>query len=479
MQPKNPAPLLIIIASYDANGNGKNDYDPCHPELLNDKSSPVFGEQWALTKPEDCYETFFGENNHSLLNYYKEMTLGKFWFYPVHIDRKQYKDAPEGVLQVTVPMPHPAALRNLEGYNNVLAAKKAIHDIVKACDPYIDFAKYDVNGDGIVTPDELAIIILNAGYDSASTKPDLSFSPVREENCPVPSHRYMVHGTSQATDVTVTGGVRIVKVSNVGEMTMFGPMPIGTPAHELAHNLGAQDMYCRFTPPDQRVFGWPLPNVFSLMSRGGSRMRNSTRPAYLDPYQRVYLGFAEETVAEEDGVYTLHSTLSGKYGVLRIPTPNPDEYFLAEIRLKEGFEEALTEGDSKGGVIFWHIDESVNRKWFLKAQCVSSNLPDGKRHDLGNAVLLRNMFEEIRDENGNFLRYGPYFKMDRGMCEDPFFYKSDDPETARFDSSLYCGAASNSYSLNHYPDGVSPDWKLEAEVLDEPGAQMRVRIKRG
>ena len=85
MQPKNPAPLLIVIASYDANGNGKNDYDPNHPELLNDKSSPIFGEQWALTKPEDCYETFFGENSYSLMNYYKEMTHGKFWFYPVHM----------------------------------------------------------------------------------------------------------------------------------------------------------------------------------------------------------------------------------------------------------------------------------------------------------------------------------------------------------------------------------------------------------
>ena len=78
MQPKNPAPLLIVIASYDANGNGKNDYDPCHPELLNDKSSPIFGEQWALTKPKDCYNTFFGETGYSMMNYYKEMTNGKF-----------------------------------------------------------------------------------------------------------------------------------------------------------------------------------------------------------------------------------------------------------------------------------------------------------------------------------------------------------------------------------------------------------------
>jgi hypothetical protein len=89
------------------------------------------------------------------------------------------------------------------------------------------------------------------------------------------------------------------------------------------------------------------------------------------------------------------------------------------------------------------------------------------------------MFEEIRDDDENFVKYGPYFTMDRGMCDDPFFYKSEAPETAIFNSSCYCGAASNSYSLNRFPDGVSRDWKLTAEVLDEPGAQMRVKIKRG
>ena len=36
MKPLIPAPLLIVIASFDPNGNGKNDYDPSHPELLYD-----------------------------------------------------------------------------------------------------------------------------------------------------------------------------------------------------------------------------------------------------------------------------------------------------------------------------------------------------------------------------------------------------------------------------------------------------------
>lgn len=478
MKPQKPAPLLVVIASFDANGNGKNDFDPAHPELVTDKTSPIYGEQWAMTTPDDCYETFFGENGYSLLNFYKEMTMGKFWFYPVHIDHPQKENGYEGVLEITVPMPHPAALRNLEGYDNQLAARKAIKAIVEACDPYIDFAKYDENGDGLVTPDELAIVILNAGFDNASTKPDLEYSTTREENAPLPSHRYMVHGTSQPTDAQMSGGVKVVKISNMGEYTSAGPMTIGTPAHELAHNIGAQDMYPRYTPPADRVIGWPVPRNLSLMSHG-NKMENGKMPSYIDPYQRIYLGFANERIAEEDGIYTLHSTCSGKYDVLRIPTANPKEYVLAEVRLKEGFEAALTPGDSKGGILFWHIDENVNDEWFLKAQCVSSNFPNGKRHDLGNAVRVRNMFEEITDENGNFVKYGPYFTLERDVAVDPFFYKSEDPKTAIYDSSLYCGAASLSYSLDQFPEGVSPDWKLVVEVLDEPGAEMRIKITRG
>ena len=146
MKPQKPAPLLVVIASFDANGNGKNDFDPTHPELVTNKTSPIYGEQWAMTTADDCYETFFSEEGYSLLNFYKEMTMGKFWFYPVHIDHPQKENAHEGILEITVPMPHPAALRNLEGYDNPTAAREAIKAIVEACDPYVDFAKYDEKG---------------------------------------------------------------------------------------------------------------------------------------------------------------------------------------------------------------------------------------------------------------------------------------------------------------------------------------------
>jgi hypothetical protein len=209
----------------------------------------------------------------------------------------------------------------------------------------------------------------------------------------------------------------------------------------------------------------------------GNHSDGGNTPTYMDPYQRLLFDWTKLDVAEEDGVYTLHSVLSGKNNVLKIPTPNPDEYFLAEIRLKEGFEEFLSFDDAKGGVVMWHINEAINKKWFWKAQCVSSNRPNGARHDLGVALKPRKGMEEILDENGNFVKFGPLYD-DTMTNPIPFFYKSEDPATAVFNSRDYCGAASLSYSLNSFPEGVSKNWNLRVEVLDEPGAKMKIKITR-
>jgi hypothetical protein len=85
--------------------------------------------------------------------------------------------------------------------------------------------------------------------------------------------------------------------------------------------------------------------------------------------------------------------------------------------------------------------------------------------------------EKILDEEGNFVKFGPLYE-DTDPNAIPFFYKSEDPKTATFNSRDYCGAASLSYSLNSFPEGVSKTWNLCVEVLDEPGAEMKVKITR-
>lgn len=477
-KPMHPAPLLVVVANFDTNGNGINDYDENHPEKLTDKTSDIFGEQWAFSTKEEVYDKFFGAEN-SLGAYYKELSHDIFWYYPAKIDHPDENTLEEGVVFVNVNEPHPSALRNLEGYTNETAAQKVIADIVKACDPYVDFAKYDSDGDGIVRPTDISIVILNAGFDASSAEQDNEFSKVKGENGPLPSHRYMVHGTSQSTEVEMRGGVKVVRVSNMGEYRSMksGLMTIGTPAHELAHNLGAQDMYSRWTPPADAEKRWPTPRRFTLMC-SGSHLDEGNTPSYLDPYHRVYFGWAEETIADKDGIYTAYSTLSGKYNVLKVTTPNPNEYFICEVRLKEGYDKYIDGNpDTKGGILVWHIDEKINEEWFLKAQCVSSNRPNGKRHDLGNAIRPRQGLEKITDENGNFVKYGPLYADDGGVY-DPFFYHSNDEETSTFKSELYCGAASLSYSLNEFPEGVSENFKVHIEVLDEPGNEMRIKVQK-
>ena len=97
--------------------------------------------------------------------------------------------------------------------------------------------------------------------------------------------------------------------------------------------------------------------------------------------------------------------------------------------------------------------------------------------------MFRFARQHVRDRRKTFYRrlrksvFGPLYSAEKTEG-DPFFYKSDDPKTAVFDSALYCGAASGSYSLNSFPEGVSKDWHLTAEILDPAGDEMRIRITR-
>jgi 1-deoxy-D-xylulose-5-phosphate reductoisomerase len=56
-----PAPLLIVLVSFDPSREGIDHYDPEHPELLTDINSPYYGEQWISSTPNDYYDAFFKE----------------------------------------------------------------------------------------------------------------------------------------------------------------------------------------------------------------------------------------------------------------------------------------------------------------------------------------------------------------------------------------------------------------------------------
>ena len=444
-------PLIVILANFDADGDGVDDWDASDPDkLYSDKTQPYYGEQWAGSEIMDHYELYFGEGR-SLTNYYEELTMGAFRFVPIEFDvLPPNSPVQDGMIEVTVNIPHPSASGNAGG---------TITAIFEATDPYVDYTKYDTNQNGSIDATELGVVILNPGQDKSNGT-----------NAMGGKQYFQVHGTSQGLNASCDG-LSFSKVSNFGEYGKGGGiMQIGTPAHELAHNLGAEDLYDtnRNGHGGSTVVGWPRAYDFSLESNGNHR-GNGAYPTYLDPYHRIYLGWAQEVVVE-DGIYTISSTLTDKYTILRVNTPDPDEYYLIEIRLKEGFEAKLTDGDSLGGIMVWHIDAALNRRYFVEGSASTSTAVNGKRHDPAIVPLFRTGFDIA----------GQY--MSDTTPNDPFYYYSEsDPTTAVFDSGKFHSVTNGTQSLNSYPSSWEgkENYNLHIEVLSAPGQEMTVKITSG
>ncbi len=440
-------PLIVILANFDADGDGVDDWDENDPsKLYSDKTKPYYGEQWAGSELTQHYDLYFGDGM-SLTNYYEELTMGAFKFVPIEFDvLPPNSPVQNGMIEVTVNIPHPSASNNAGG---------TITKIFEATDPYVDYTKYDTNDNGKIDDTELGVVILNPGQDKSNGT-----------NTMGGRQYFQVHGTSQGLGA-FCDGLSFSKVSNFGEYGKAGGiMQIGTPAHELAHNLGAEDLYDtnRNGHGGATVAGWPRAYDFSLECNGNHR-GNGAYPTYLDPYHRVYLGWAEEVVVG-DGVYTISSTLTDKYTVLRVNTPDPDEYYLIEVRLKEGFESKLTDGDSKGGIMVWHIDEALNRRYFVEGSASTSTAVSGSRHDPAIVPLFRTGYDVA----------GRY--MTDTTPNDPFYYYSDDISTAVFDSGNFRSVTNGTQSFNSYPktwEG-NQNYNLHIEVLSAPGQEMTIKI---
>ena len=461
-------PLLIISASFDANGNGENDFTPSDTGLLyRNPADDFYGEQWAELSADTYYDKFFG-SGYSVANFYKEMTLGKLYFVPLVLDTPKSTNSKDGCINVVVDQIHPSAYtKKYKGSESERTAfcRKTIDNIIAATDDYIDYAKYDKNKNGVLDATELLIVIMNAGPSQESTQKS-------EGN--YPRGYFAVWSTSQGTSVVVDGVRYGSAITNMGEYTTQGKLQYtGTACHELCHNLGAEDIYDRKVGASGTAkTPWPFVNWFSLQCSGNysglsdTGGRGST-PTYLDPYQRIYLGWAEEVVVGE-GEYTLYSTCTGKYQVLRVNTPDPDEYYLIELRLKESFERNLTE-KGEGGICVWHIDESTNRQYFTSGTACSNFMFNGKYHDPGIVVC---------HSYNNTLFGIP----SASPSSDPFFYAGATKKyNLKFESMNYRSPLQpedGDYGLNTYPSNWIGEkyFNLIVEPLDAPGQEMRVKI---
>ena len=158
----------------------------------------------------------------------------------------------------------------------------------------VNFASYDTNGDGQITPDELCVYLIVAGFEESAGG---GLTPS------VWAHAWSSWTGQGAThQVTVAGKVLAKWAMNGEYYNATDPMPFGVISHELGHQFCAlPDLYD--TSNTNEGLGY-----FSLMAAGSwgaqSGQTPGSCPVNLDTWSRQYLGW-ENPATPTSGVVTL------------------------------------------------------------------------------------------------------------------------------------------------------------------------------
>ena len=390
-----PVPLLVLVINFDADGDGKDAYKEGKNTTV--KTSDAYKEQWAHSEESYWANSLFGDEGNTMKNYFKLMSKGNFWWEPVE---ETYGEENNGVVYVTLNMQHPGAI---SGQPASIGAARI--PALQAAAEYVDFAKYDTDGNGGLSWEELTVVYICGGR---STKID--YSPTGYNIWGM--HSFQSPGTDWYAPIN---GVRVMarqdeaKYCVVGEMSYDGnPIGFGTIAHELGHVLGANDLYTRGT----NAVWCGGPGDIALQG-GGSALgklkgvRDGEAPAAIDPYYLLQYGFEKAEVAQDE-TYTLYSRESdkGEYNIIKISTANPKEYYLIENRYTKDASsyDAIT-GAAKG-IQIWHVDESIMNS-FAVPNCYTNGSPHapgltplypngdtgGKNYDTWSSKEGKNLFD--------------------------------------------------------------------------------------
>jgi M6 family metalloprotease-like protein len=193
-------------------------------------------------------------------------------------------------------------------------------DAIALADPYVDYRRYDNDGDNIVD----ALFIVHSGPGAETTGDSRDF------------HSCHWSGGSVQAD-----GIRITSFSVEPEDGQ-----IGVYAHEFAHALGCPDLYDYGY--DSFGIGSYSVMAFGTWAGGGSR------PVHLDAYCKELLGWNQPQIvqAPQPKAQLPQAETSRVAYKLWATAARGSEYFLVENRQRVGFDSALP----ADGMMIWHVD---------------------------------------------------------------------------------------------------------------------------
>ena len=308
-----------------------------------------FDDLAALPAHTPAYfvDMMFGVNRAngrpSVAETYRESSNGRLLLVPATAGDNH--GAKDGIVGWVTAQSQPGG--SFDYYNTHLEKKRA-EGVIRA-DPFFDFSLYDRNQDGVITSDELAIIVVNAnpafGANTRKTDPG---------KVPVENGAYLVY---QA----MTGVTEAVHV--------------GAVAHELGHQVfGLGDLYepsgsTRVADGYIHNNEWypPDPARYSLM--GGNNPASFL--SHLDPWAKIHLGFVKPLVITHDGRYTLFNIETDRSFAVQTSQPEAviiydplrsepyKEYFILENRNREIKNPNSNQMIMDRGLTVWLTDENA------------------------------------------------------------------------------------------------------------------------
>lgn len=178
------------------------------------------------TTQEASWATFISNN---IADFYTKTSHGKVTLSPANETSDTSDTANNGVVGwVNVGYNHPNTSGNVDGRN-----QKLTKDAILAADPYVDFAVYDTNGDGYVDSNELAVVVIVAGYEASYG----NYTPS------IWAHAWLIYlvtppvvdgVTVGAYHSNMTGGLGY---SQFGEIQGDHQATVGVMVHEIGHQI--------------------------------------------------------------------------------------------------------------------------------------------------------------------------------------------------------------------------------------------------
>ncbi len=274
----------------------------------------------------DTKTTFTQEDFNACMNQENYQNIGSF--------RDFYKEASYGQLDIeTTVTPWVTLSGNKDSYGTN-GAVAMIVEALQQIDNDIDLKEFDNDGDGIL--DGLAVIHQGAGqeytggysdiWSHSSTISGYSFDGIQ-------LNRYTIEPETLGTTNTIS--------------------TIGVICHEFGHNLGAPDFYDTDYANSGGDYGGT--GAWDLMGGGAWNGNSGDRPAGMNMWQKIMLGWAEPTLLSETQSIAGMKSADIAPEAFKINTTVGGEYFILENRQQSGAFDIALPGH---GLIIYHIDEN-------------------------------------------------------------------------------------------------------------------------